>query len=99
GPPTTPTGPTGTPDTPGTPPDNTPPPPETVQLPTDLSMRVLTAPDFYVANQDGRGTPILNPGLHGIVGGDDISIPCFLNPTLCGGSRRGVFQVQTDDFT
>jgi hypothetical protein len=75
-------------------------PPETVVLPDNLSLRVLTAPDFYVANQRSFWSPglfIANPGAQGILGGDDKLVPCFLAPQVCG-SPYGFFQVQTDDF-
>jgi hypothetical protein len=76
-------------------------PPETVVLPSDLSLRALTAPDYYVANQRSFWSPglfISNPGAHGILGGDDTLIPCFLARNVCNGSPYGFFRVQTDDF-
>jgi hypothetical protein len=77
------------------------PQPETVPLPTTLSLRVLSSPDFYVADQKSFWSPgifIADPGAHGIVGGDDRKIPCFLSPQVCGGSYYGTFQIQTDDY-
>ena len=71
---------------------------ETVELPAELSTRVLTAPEIYVANTNywGYGTVIGDPGKSGIVGGNDIPIPCY-GQTVCGDGQH-FFQVQTDDF-
>ena len=77
------------------------PSPETVTLPTELTLRVLSSPDFYVANKRSFWSPgvfIVDPGAHGILGGDDQKIPCFISPNVCGGKATDFFQVQTDDF-
>ena len=76
-------------------------PPETVTLPTTLGLRVLSAPDFYVANKRSFWSPgifLVDPGAHGIVGGDDVLIPCFLGRNVCTGVHQRFFQVTSDDF-
>jgi len=59
--------------------NNDPPPVQTVPLPDELDVRVLTSPDFYVANRHSfwHKTSIRDPGASGILGGDDKLVSCF----------------------
>jgi hypothetical protein len=79
------------------------PQPETVVVPDQLTLRVLSSPDYYLANQrtifghSFGGTFIADPGAHGILGGDDLLIPCAFAPAVCGPNQY-FFKVNTDDF-